>query len=99
MRWKKDNFYGFKCKQPSAVVGTASFFEYRSANGDIRFNASGTTYTFWVNGQFNQMTSTTTRWGQTVTTYIRQTGDTSVTIENNSNNSDWSFYPIVAELP
>jgi hypothetical protein len=70
------------------------------SNKNISFNASGTTYTFRVNGQFNQMTSTTTSgWNNTVTTYIRQTNNTNVTIENNSNNSDWSFYPIVVELP
>ena len=70
------------------------------SNGDISFEASGTTYTFRVNGEFNQMTSTTTSgWWQTVTTYIRQTGDTSVTIEDDSSDSYWRFYPIVVELP
>ena len=69
------------------------------SNGDISFKASGTTYTFRVNGQFNQMTSTTSRWGQTVTTYIRQTDNANVTIGTNSGDSYWSFYPIVVELP
>ncbi|MBR5807364.1 MAG: hypothetical protein IKY24_01945 [Alistipes sp.] len=68
------------------------------SNGDISFEASGTTYTFRVNGEFNQMTSTTTSGWQTVTTYIRQTNNTNVTIENNSSDSYWSFYPIVVEL-
>ena len=57
-------------------------------NGNISFSNTGTIYTFNDNGQIYNNNR-----------YIRQGGDTTITIDKTNSNRNWKFYPIDPSLP
>ena len=69
-----------------------------TGTGNISFNATGTTYTFAVNEQYNQIyyyNSSNSRQY-----YIRQSNNTDISLNRRDNsNRNWYFYPIETKLP
>jgi hypothetical protein len=68
-------------------------------NGTVSFNATGTNYQTSVNGQNIRIYAQTSNgwWNQTY--YLRQTGNTSVSLQTNNNNNNWRLLPVTYDKP
>ena len=68
-------------------------------NGTVSFNASGSDYQTSINGQNIRIYVQTSNgwWNQTY--YLRQTGNTTVSMQTNNNNNNWRLLPVEYDRP
>ncbi len=68
-------------------------------NGTVSFNATGSNYQTSVNGQNIRIYAQVSNgwWNQTY--YLRQTGNTTVSMQTNNNNNNWRLLPVTYDRP
>jgi hypothetical protein len=68
-------------------------------NGTVSFNTTGTNYQTSVNGQNIRIYVQTSNgwWNQTY--YLRQTGNTTVSLQTNNNYNNWRLLPVSYDIP
>ena len=72
---------------------------WSGTNGSVSFNATGSNYQTSVNGQNIRIYAQTSNgwWNQTY--YLRQTGNTTVSMQTNNNNNNWRLLPVEYDIP
>ena len=68
-------------------------------NGTVSFNATGSNYQTTTNGQNIRIYAQVSNgwWNQTY--YLRQTGNTTVSMQTNNNNNNWRLLPVEYDKP
>ena len=94
-----NSLFAFESDGRIKSVAKGTYFRGSDNNSSISFNATGTTYTFAVNEQYNQIYY---RRDSGNHRYICQTNNNgTITLSNsadNSSNRNWKFYPIKTKL-
>ena len=92
------NYYNLFTIEGNKVKSIARDAYLTGTNGTISFG-NGTSYTINPSGSNIRIYYTTSSWWNQQTYYVRQSGNTTIGIENNTSNRNWNLYPVTYDIP
>ncbi len=72
---------------------------WSGTNGSVSFNATGADYRTTTSGQNIRIYAQVSNGWWTQTYYLRQTGNTTVSMQTNTSNTNWVLYPVTYDIP
>ena len=72
---------------------------WSGTNGSVSFNATGADYRTSTSGENIRIYAQVSNGWWTQTYYLRQTGNTTVSMQTNTSNTNWSLYQVEYDIP